>query len=204
MGKSLLTNPDESRQKDAMTTRHHITLGALTTSGRKVITATSFRSIHGVSVACEDDSVTCPKRRSVGVIKPGGPRLSETCNGKEVALNNDLCICKCKPSPRLIAIQSVAMQTVDGDWHLEQATASASQAEKLNTADSTATDPDRIPILLLDPETNEPFKHRPYRLELKDQVIEGTTDQNGATRPLTEAERDAVISWHVGTANAAA
>jgi hypothetical protein len=54
-----------------------------------------------------------------------------------------------------------------------------------------------MPILLLDPATDEPFENRRYRLELADKVIEGTTDQNGATTPLTSAERASVITWHV-------
>lgn len=163
-----------------MTSRYLITLGALTTAGGKVITANSRELINGVNVACENDSVMCPKCNSVGIIKLDGPRLSDTVDGLEVALDNDLCICKCSPPPRLLPSQRFVMQTIDGDWHGEEAAATASEAEKLNTAsESTATDPHRIPILLLDPDTNEPFKLRPYRLDLKDKVIEGTTDQNG-------------------------
>jgi len=39
-------------------------------------------------------------------------------------------------------------------------------------------------------------------VEVKDKVIEGTTNQNGATRPLTAAERAAVVRWHVDDENA--
>jgi hypothetical protein len=40
-----------------------------------------------------------------------------------------------------------------------------------------------MPLLLLHPETRDPFKHRPYRLELPGKVIEGTTDQHGPRSP---------------------
>jgi uncharacterized Zn-binding protein involved in type VI secretion len=196
---------DLIKQRDAMTSRHLITLGASTTAGGKVISANAIRSIHGVKVACEDDSVMCPKCKSTGVIKLDGPRLREASNGKQVALHDDLCICKCTPPPRLIAIQQFVKQTIDGDWHVEKAAATASEAEKLNrSAGNAVTAPHCMPILLLDPDKNEPFTLRPYRLELNDTVIEGTTDQNGATRPLTDAERAAVVSWHVDAESASA
>jgi hypothetical protein len=46
----------------------------------------------------------------MGVIQPDGPRLGERCNGKQVALHDDLCLCKCDPPPRLVANQALACQ----------------------------------------------------------------------------------------------
>jgi uncharacterized Zn-binding protein involved in type VI secretion len=180
-----------------MINRYYITLGAKTTAGGEVTSANHFDTINGVPAALERDNCWCPKCNSVGVIMPDGPRISETFNGREAALSDDLCICKCSPPPRLVAVQDFAYQIVDVDWHAAEAVATAATAEKLNTAGSSATDPYCMPILLLDPATDEPFKNRPYRLELADKVIEGTTDQNGATMPLTAAERASVVAWHV-------
>jgi hypothetical protein len=132
-----------------------------------------------------------------------GPRLSESDNGKQVALSDDLCICKCPAPPRLIASQDFVRQTIDSEWHAEESATVAGSADKLNAGQYDTDHARDIPLLLLDPDTNEPFGHRPYRLELTDKVIEGTTDQHGATRPLTAAEREAVLSWHVGNATAA-
>lgn len=175
-----------------MITRYHITVGATTTADGKVISANSIRSINGAEVAYAGDPVSCPKCNSTGVIQPGGPRLSE------------FCVCKCDPPPRLIANQNFSYQTIDADWHAAKAGAAAEAATKLNTSESSTPATDGIPLVLLDPETQEPFKHRPYRLELTDKMIEGTTDQNGATRPLTAEERASFIKWHVDGANAAA
>jgi uncharacterized Zn-binding protein involved in type VI secretion len=186
-----------------MIRRYHITLGATTTAGGKVISASSLISINGGQIALENDKVFCPVCNSEGVIKLDGPRLSDTFNGRQVALNDDLCICKCGPPPRLVNNQTHKCQTIDADWHAAKAGASVETVEKLNTVDSSATDPYSIPILLLDPATDEPFKNRPYRLELTDKVIEGTTDQNGATKPLTAAERASVLTWHVDGVTAA-
>jgi uncharacterized Zn-binding protein involved in type VI secretion len=97
--------------------RYLVTLGATTTAGGKVISTNSFRSINGVEVAVEDDQVSCPKCNSVGAIKPDGSRLSELCNGKQVALHDDLCICKCSPPPRLISNQTLACQSIDVEYH---------------------------------------------------------------------------------------
>lgn len=180
-----------------MIERYYILRGDTTTANGKVITANSFRVFNDIPVAYERDQVHCPKCNSIGFIQPTGPRLSDTWNGKEVALGDDLCVCKCSPSPRLVASQNFACQIIDGDWHAAEAFTAAEAADQLNTASSSTPAMDSVPLLLLDPETNEPFKNRPYRLELTDKVIEGTTDQKGATSPLTASERAKVITWHV-------
>lgn len=49
--------------------RYHITLGASTTAGGKVITASSCCSIDGVKVALEGDKIICPACKSQGSIR---------------------------------------------------------------------------------------------------------------------------------------
>lgn len=93
-----------------MSQRYLITLGAGTTAGGKVTSASSARSVNGARVAVEGDQVQCPQCHSMGVIQPDGPRLGERCNGKQVALHDDLCLCKCDPPPRLVANQALACQ----------------------------------------------------------------------------------------------
>jgi len=188
-----------------MTVRYKITLGASTTAGGKVTTAPGFFTIQGVPVAYEDDAVSCPACNTVGVIKPDGPRLGDTFNGKQVALSGDLCICKCDPPPRLVENQAFSFQRIDGDWLAGQASAAAAAAATLNGAGSAgAARLEGIPLVLLDPETDAPYRHRAYRLELQGGVIEGKTDGDGATRPLTAWEQAAFIRWLVddGTAPA--
>jgi hypothetical protein len=97
----------------------------------------------------------------------------------------------------LVNTQTLKAQWIDADWHASRAGAATETAAKLNTAKSSTTAPGTMPLLLRDPDTQEPFKQRAYRLELTDKVIEGTTDQNGFTRPLTASERTAVVTWHV-------
>jgi uncharacterized Zn-binding protein involved in type VI secretion len=181
-----------------MTTRYHITVGASTTAGGKVISANSFRSINGANVAYAGDPVSCPKCNSTGVIEPDGPRLSDVFNGRQVALSDDICRCKCDPPPRLVANQTFSKQLIDGEWGAAIAGAAAETAAKLNTSGSSAaTESGGVPLVLLDPKTEEPYRIRRYKLELEDKIIEGMTDQNGITKPLTAAERAAIVRWHV-------
>lgn len=181
-----------------MIERYLITLGDTTTADGRVTTANSCRTINDIPVAYEGDHVACPKCNSVGVIKPSGPRISETRDGREVALQDDLCICKCNPPPRLVASQNFVCQIVDDEWHAAEVVSAATAAELKNrTKVASASEPDAVAILLRDPETKEPFKYRPYRLQLANTAIEGTTDHNGATRPLSVSERASLVSWHV-------
>lgn len=180
-----------------MLKRYLVTLGASTTAGGKVISAHHFRKINGVPVAVEDDEVQCPKCNSVGVIKPQGPRLSELCRGKQVALHDDLCLCRCDPPPSLVANQTHACQSINVEAHAARTAQAATALESSASSDKAVPVGDAMPLLLLHPQTREPFKHRPYRLELAGALIKGTTDEHGATRPLTADERASVIAWHL-------
>ncbi|MEW6759298.1 MAG: PAAR domain-containing protein [Pseudomonadota bacterium] len=187
-----------------MTIRYEITLGARTTAGGEVISADPFLKIDDTAVAHEGDSVSCPACNTIGVIRPDGPRLSDISNGKQVALSGDLCICKCSQPPRLIESQTCSGQYIDGDWHAGRAAAAETAAKRNETRACAGVDADAVPLLLLDPNTEEPYRNRPYRLELKGGIIEGMTDLDGATRPLTAQERASFIRWHVESDDASA
>jgi uncharacterized Zn-binding protein involved in type VI secretion len=159
-----------------MRKRYLITLGAPTSAGGKVTTATSGRMIDGVAVALENDKVHCSACGSDGVIQPDGPRSSERWNGHQYALQDDLCICKCSPPPKLVNAQTLVCQLVEGP------------------ADNMPGD---ASLFLRHQETREPFRHRPYRLHLTNKVIEGTTDGDGYTKPLSATDRANLIAWHV-------
>jgi uncharacterized Zn-binding protein involved in type VI secretion len=94
--------------------RHHITLGASTTTGGKVITASGIMRIHNLSIALDGDTIACLACKSIGRIVCIGPRNTETINGKAVALEKDLCVCKCRIPPRLIANQTLRYQALEG------------------------------------------------------------------------------------------
>jgi uncharacterized Zn-binding protein involved in type VI secretion len=92
--------------------RRHITLGAVTTAGGKVVSASSMVSINGIKVALEGDEVMCPACKGMGRIQCVAPRLKETYYGKNVALEDDLCICGCSSPPKLKANQTSDYQSI--------------------------------------------------------------------------------------------
>jgi uncharacterized Zn-binding protein involved in type VI secretion len=86
-----------------MVRRYNITLGAKTSAGDVVSSASPFSKTNGVPLAIEGDTIDCPACHSKGRIKCAGTRLSSTLNGKQYSLSDDICICNCNPPPRLIA-----------------------------------------------------------------------------------------------------
>jgi uncharacterized Zn-binding protein involved in type VI secretion len=173
-----------------MLKRYSIRLGAKTTAGGVVKTASSNATLNGVLLAVDGDLIDCPACASEGVIHCVRPRISDTYNGKELALSDDLCICRCSPSPKLIADQDVDFQFLVFA-EVESAEEAAARRQSANTADS-------MPMRFIDQATGKPQANCPYRLELKEgSVLAGTTDAAGWTRPLTKEERDALVAWNV-------
>jgi len=182
-----------------MLDRYFITLGAATTAGGKVASASRFETIDGVPVAVEGDVCWCPHCLSEGVIRPDGPRLSESIDGRQVALHDDLCICKCHPPPRLVAAQTLLCQSIDSDWYAGQVAAAVQAVADANAAVIPPPPQERLPLALVDIGTQEPLANRPYRLELPTRVVAGVLDHEGRTEPLSADERDAVLTGRAAT-----
>jgi uncharacterized Zn-binding protein involved in type VI secretion len=111
--------------------RYLILLGAKTSAGGTVKTATSFMRLNGGAYALEGDAIDCPACGRQGVIKCVPPRLQAIYNGKQYALEHDLCMCGCSPPPRLIANQNHNCQTIhdaDGMDALQEELASQTPA----------------------------------------------------------------------------
>jgi uncharacterized Zn-binding protein involved in type VI secretion len=174
--------------------RYHITLGARTTAGGSVISASSLSSINGARMALEGDKVSCPGCHGEGVIVCAGPRLADNWNGRRYALQDDLCVCKCVPAPRLVATQTLRCQHVQA----EPESSGARHEPVDGVVAGKATEEGRLPLRLVEDATNQPYRNRPYRLDLLGgRTIAGTTDEDGLTQPLTASERSAVVAWHV-------
>jgi uncharacterized Zn-binding protein involved in type VI secretion len=90
--------------------RYNITTGSTTTVGGKVTSGCEGTSFNGEMISREGDRVACPVCGTEGFIALVGPHLHEEWNGKQAALEGDLCICKCDPPPELIANQSSKSQ----------------------------------------------------------------------------------------------
>jgi len=98
-----------------MLKRYLILLGAQTTAGGTVKTAISFLSHQGLPYALEGDLVDCPACGQEGKIACVAPRLDARCDGRQYALEHDLCLCGCSPPPRLVANQQHNCQVVDAN-----------------------------------------------------------------------------------------
>lgn len=159
--------------------RHTITLGASTTAGGKVISASSQGSIQGATIALEDDVVFCPVCKSKGTIVCVGPRITETWNTKNVALENDLCMCGCPSPPRLVPNQSLRYQVIN------ESETRTSQTTRLATAAEAATDTVKMfddKYVLIDEDTGEPLAEIEYAVRRENGKVEfGTTDAQGHT-----------------------
>ncbi len=83
--------------------------GDRTIVGGVVEAGDSADMLNGREQAYEGDPVSCPVCKTTGKIKCDGPRLPTTGpDGRQAALSDDLCICQCTPSPRLVASQDAS------------------------------------------------------------------------------------------------
>ena len=197
--------------------RYHITLGADTTAGGKVIAASSACTIEGIAIAVEGDKVSCPACKSTGTIRPFGTRIPESWNGKQLALQDDLCMCKCPSPPKLVATQTLRYQQPGGDIAATATTATTAAAATATATAAPAATPEQaashtrqaeqdaalaqadepITLRLLDDYTGQALPDKPYRLEFATKVIEGRTDGDGHTLPFPAADRAALVAWHI-------
>lgn len=96
-----------------MVRRYDIAKGDGTTAGGTVTGGDPLDKLGDREQAYERDEVWCPACESVGRIVCIGPRFSmKGPDGREGALSDDLCVCKCEPSPCLIPSQHTSY--VDG------------------------------------------------------------------------------------------
>jgi uncharacterized Zn-binding protein involved in type VI secretion len=64
-------------------------------------------SLQGQPLAYLGAHVQCPACGTEGIIISDGSARTMTVRGKQIALENDLCQCKCDPLPKLIASQAL-------------------------------------------------------------------------------------------------
>ncbi|ATQ74707.1 hypothetical protein CR152_09355 [Massilia violaceinigra] len=164
--------------------RYTITLGATTTAGGRVMSASGSGCINGVPIALEGDLVACPACKATGRILCVGPRIPEMSDGKHVALENDLCTCRCSPPPKLLPVQIMRSQVLKDTGRALS-----------NTNDSDPSYPSRgTPrgpsfnerFVLLDEETGDPLVHKEYAVVRASGQLEfGTSDRYGYTHLLS-------------------
>jgi len=161
--------------------RHHIVEGDFTTVGGIVTSASSTYFINGKRVSLEGDYVSCIACHSIGYIICTGPRIEERENGKLLALENDICTCKCSPHPRLIPSQSVSFHTIEGAG--KQIDTFDHDGKSLNNSHANIFFDDRF--VIQDP-NGMAIANVPYAIERANGEVEyGETDSQGHTHILS-------------------
>lgn len=77
--------------------------GDKTTVGGVVLDGVQSGFNGGIPIAFHGSQIWCPVCKTNGRLVNDGPRQPMSFGGVQVALENDLCVCKCTPPPRLIA-----------------------------------------------------------------------------------------------------
>lgn len=163
--------------------RYTITLGARTTAGGRVVSASGSGCINGVPIALEGDLVACPACKATGRIMCIGPRIPEMSDGKHVALENDLCTCRCSPPPKLLPVQIMRSQVLK-DTGRALSHSDSLPSHTLRAAPSGPSYNERF--VLLDEETGVPLVHKEYAVVRASGQLEfGTSDRNGYTHLLS-------------------
>ena len=177
--------------------RYHITYGALTTVGGQVISASGNGSIDDKRVVVEGDIITCPACKSTGYVLCIGPRIPEFWGegvGKPVALENDLCICKCSNPPRLIANQSLRAQTIEGVAEMGAGNFSPPALDTSAASKVMSQTGDYDEFFIVRDEDGAPIPNYAYRIKAIDGgILEGVTDEAGRTSLAATGESAAYL-----------
>ena len=83
-----------------------------TTRNGVVLDGIAGSSFDGRPLAYLGASVLCHTCNTEGIIVSDGSPYTMSVMGKQVALENDLCQCKCEPLPKLVASQTMGSLTV--------------------------------------------------------------------------------------------
>lgn len=174
--------------------RYFIRIGDKTTAGGTVTQGANFFRHNGKAVAYEGAEVYCDACASAGRIANVQPFRPMLLRGKQVALENDICICKCDPPPRLIASQSTGSMSfklhelaqyglhVDGD--------------PFATLIEPSSFDDRFK--LFDEATGKPLANMEYViLRANGDIEHGVTDRSGHTHLLSSTANSEIVHIYV-------
>jgi uncharacterized Zn-binding protein involved in type VI secretion len=134
--------------------------------------------------------VVCPTCKTTGTIVPRGPRWPNDWMGKQMALEDDVCICKCSPPPVMIASQDKMFD--EFQVHELAEMGFGPTGLPLQTAKQTHAQRYDRRAQIVDEATGRPLAHVRYRLVGQTGSIEGRTDEQGMTGLLSGATSETV------------
>lgn len=86
--------------------RSYLKIGDRSSAGGTAVEGIPLMTHHGKELTFVGATVVCPSCKSDGKIVARGPRWPGDLMGKHVALEGDVCSCKCYPPPVMITSQS--------------------------------------------------------------------------------------------------
>lgn len=164
-----------------MLIRYYIREGDKTTAGGTVIEGSTADIVDDRGLAFEGYKVNCPACHSVGQIVCDGPRWAWSgADGREAALSDDLCLCKCNPPPRLLASQTTMSMHMDASPGMGM----GGQFEL----------PHDEQFLLRDKATGEVLANARYQVRTgSGDVISGITDSSGRTQRISTNAAETLV-----------
>lgn len=166
-----------------MTVRYYILEGDTTTAGgvvQQTANTLSFK-VYGKEQSYIGDDVWCPACQSMGKIIPDQDRLSTKVNGRIPALNDDLCLCKCNPPPKLINSQTSFKEIIDDNRFAEYQ--QAKEQYRQSFAGFAIEEMSTYTLLVLVDDFSNPLKNCFYSIKFDDgEILSGHTDDDGRTQ----------------------
>lgn len=140
----------------------------------RTINPLSFK-VYGKEQSYIGDDVWCPACQSMGKIIPDQDRLSAKVNGRMPDLNDDLCLCKYSPPPKLVHSQMSFKEKVSS----QGAAISASQLKESPTQTPSTYS---TSVCFVD-DDSYPYANVSYTAKNKKtgKIHSGRTDENGQT-----------------------
>ncbi|MEI7293630.1 PAAR domain-containing protein [Paraburkholderia tropica] len=176
--------------------RYLLRLGDKSTAGGVVLEGAENCTHHGIPITFIGAKVWCEGCKSHGYIESVGPRHSATMRGKQQALEDDICICKCSPPPVFSASQVSAPHSWEDEWGEMGYSASLAALQDMQRA------PYDEQFTLTD-STGRALSKVRYRVLSDSAVVaSGVTDSEGRTvRISTETSRRVEVEIIVGRWN---
>jgi len=156
--------------------RYQILKGDSTTSGGKVLDGNPNDTYMGTPIAYDRAQIYCPACDSFGRACAVGPFHPDTMDGLQVLLDDDLCLCKCDPPPRLIASQR-------GMWHEFPPEPSPNKLDRLEHVliGAECGGNHAIHFRLTDGVSGVPLAQQPIVITADGQTFHKITDNDGQT-----------------------
>lgn len=154
--------------------RYLLKVGDRSTSGGVVIDGVENSTHYDTALTFVGARVVCNACRSTGVIAAKGPRWPDHLMGKEQALDGDLCLCKCHPSPVMLSSQTESFHSFES--HDLAAMGYGASGEPPTEEDRGNYD-ERVRVL---DRNGQPVCSTPYHIRTASGAIyKGLTDSHG-------------------------